>query len=74
MWPETGPVCRFLHDILFGVDIIVKGLRGSTEVLEEPQRPAAARAPAGQQAAKQLPLQLLLHVSNITVLLPASST
>jgi hypothetical protein len=63
---------RFLHDILFGVDIIVRGLRGSTQALEEPS-PAAEARPAAAQA-KQPPLQLLLHVSNITVLLPASST
>ena len=63
---------RFLHDILFGVDIIVRGLRGSTQALEEPGSAAEAE-PAAVQAEQPPPLQLLLHVSNITVLLPSSS-
>lgn len=72
------PRCRFMHDILFGVDVIVKGLRGSTEVLEDSppdsgtSGPRKAAAVGGAQAERQ-PLQCLLHVSNLTVLLPASS-
>ena len=71
---------RFLHDILFGVHIITKGLKGSAGLLEEP---GTARAPPTPQPVQKpaaptddeqlLPLQLLIFVTNLSVLLPASS-
>ena len=69
---------RLMHDFLFGVDVILKGLRGSTEVLEDSPPDSGTSGPrkaaaAGGAKPERQPLQCLLHVSNLTVLLPASS-
>ncbi|BDA48870.1 hypothetical protein COCOBI_12-5530 [Coccomyxa sp. Obi] len=79
--PRMLVLFRFLHDILFGVQIITKGLKGSASLLEEPgsaQAPSAhqpVQKPARQEEEEEqtLPLQLLIFVTNLSVLLPASS-
>ena len=78
MLPTSCAACRFLHDIAFGMSIVARGLRTNTDLLDEDAaaQPAAEAAPSEAQKAggpKQQPLQLLLHVSNLSVLLPASS-
>lgn len=70
--------CRFLHDIAFGLSIVARGLRTNTDLLDSDMAPEpAAELPAvkgqGPGGPKQPPMQLLLHVSNLSVLLPASS-
>jgi hypothetical protein len=73
--------CRFIHDILYGVNIVVKGLAHNAEMIEKAvSRQDEAQAPATQESAAAAPpaaapqLQLLLHASNVSVLLPASSS
>ena len=70
--------CRFLHDIAFGMSIVARGLRTNTDLLDGDTAPKPAAEPSaakgqGRGGPKQPPLQLLLHVSNLSVLLPASS-
>lgn len=70
-------VSRFMHDILYGVHIVTKGLARNADVLEiatglQEEAPAAATHEQSEPEKAQ-PLQLLLHVSNLSVVLPASS-
>ena len=70
--------CRFLHDIAFGMSIVARGLRTNTDLLDDDTAAQPAAEPSsskGQSPSgpKPQPLQLLLHVSNLSVLLPASS-
>lgn len=73
--------CRFLHDIAFGLSIVARGLRTNTDLLDEegasvePKQEPQPEAHLQQQPfeRQQQALQLLLHISNLSVLLPASS-
>lgn len=75
---DSMVLCRFIHDILFGINIITKGLEGNSGLLEEPgtakglptTKPTAASKPETEEV---LPLQLLIFVTNLSVLLPSSS-
>ena len=72
-----GLLCRFLHDIAFGMSIVARGLRTNTDLLDgeeaQPQPQASPKAQLKPSDTGQQPLQLLLHISNLSVLLPASS-
>ncbi len=73
-----GGPCRFLHDIAFGMSIVARGLRTNTDLLDDDTAAQPAAEPSsskgkGPSGPKQQPMQLLLHVSNLSVLLPASS-
>ena len=71
-----GLLCRFLHDIAFGMSIVARGLRTNTDLLdgeEAPPQPQASPKAQLKPTDSQQPLQLLLHISNLSVLLPASS-
>ena len=72
-----GLLCRFLHDIAFGMSIVARGLRTNTDLLDgeeaQPQPQASPKAQLKPSDSGQQPLQLLLHISNLSVLLPASS-
>ena len=73
----AGLLRRFLHDIAFGMSIVARGLRTNTDLLDgeevQPQPQAAPKAQLKPSDSSQQPLQLLLHISNLSVLLPASS-
>ena len=68
---------RFLHDIAFGLSIVARGLRTNTDLLDEDgsAQPSPEPAPkkAEEASGSKQSMQLLLHVSNLSVLLPASS-
>ena len=72
-----GLLRRFLHDIAFGMSIVARGLRTNTDLLDgeeaQPQPQASPKAQLKPTDSGQQPLQLLLHISNLSVLLPASS-
>ena len=72
-----GLLRRFLHDIAFGMSIVARGLRTNTDLLDseeaQPQPQASPKAQLKPSDSGQQPLQLLLHISNLSVLLPASS-
>lgn len=71
-----GLLCRFLHDIAFGMSIVARGLRTNTDLLDDDEaQPQPQASPKAQlkPSDSQQPLQLLLHISNLSVLLPASS-
>jgi len=75
---SDSAIHRFLHDIAFGLSIVARGLRTNTDLLDEDgsAQPAPEPAPKKEQeisGRRQQPMQLLLHVSNLSVLLPASS-
>ena len=64
---------RFLHDIAYGLTVVTGGLRKTTDVLDEDMLKQASQRRAAATAEAPVPLQLLLHVSNLSVVLPASS-
>ena len=79
-------VCRFVHDVMHGVDIIMEALQpvfgpgSDTDAAADAARDdALAAAAAAAESAlvvqhpSQPPLEVVVHVSQITVLLPTSS-
>ena len=76
---------RFVHDVMHGVDIIMQALQpvlapgGEMEAAVEAARDDLATGPAAVAESAiavqpmQAPLEVVIHVSQITVLLPTSS-
>ena len=77
---------RFVHDVMHGVDIIMEALQpvfasgSDTDAAADAARndalaaaAAAAESALADQQPSQPPLEVVVHVSQITVLLPTSS-
>ena len=71
--PDHLP-CRFMYDIMHGVDIIIAAIQPALDAASPSAaaNPAAA-TPQEEQPLIEVPLRIAVYVTNLGIILPASS-